>query len=175
MLRRGTYPCAFCYRWNWHLCQGTEGKMASPPALRPSWASEIKSSTPCKPRSFKVLRNWRQCTSCSDRDTDTPRTSRVPFESGVEPAVPGLRNSELYFPRLGLDSLRLVTVCVASAVFITLIWVGLEVSGRYSLPRRRHGWQWRDGHTQIASITSIPLFPWIPCLADQEHKWSISV
>ena len=63
---------------------GPPPNTASRAALSPPWASLMSSCTPRTPRSSRLCRNVRQCTSCSESATDTPRSARLPLASTPE-------------------------------------------------------------------------------------------
>ncbi len=65
----------------WQRCHGTPPKTANRAAFTPPCASLISNCTPRSPRSTKLCRNVRQCTSCSDSATETPSTARLPAAS----------------------------------------------------------------------------------------------
>ncbi len=64
-------------KWTRHRCQEAVITLATD-ALMPSWASEITSLTPRRPRRASLRRNSVQKVSASDGPMSRPSTSRRP-------------------------------------------------------------------------------------------------
>ena len=64
-------------KWTRHLCQVAWNILVTA-ALMPSWASEITSFTPAKPRRLSLRRNSSQKVSASDAPMSMPSSSRRP-------------------------------------------------------------------------------------------------